>query len=109
MDPMNNNQMNSMYQSPLGQQPKHKTSIISIIVFLLIAIIVAVLGFGRINTIKEETDKLEMQNAKAAQEMEVKTKAMEEKQKDEANILSDLDAINIESNASDIAEIEAAF
>jgi uncharacterized protein HemX len=109
MDPINNNQMNSMYQSPLVQQPKHKTSVVSVIVLLLIASIVAVLGFGRVNTIKEEADKLELQNAKTSQEMESKTKAMEEKKKAEANILSDLDAINIESNASDIAEIDAAF
>lgn len=109
MDPIVNNQMNSMYQAPLGQQPVHRTSILSIIVLLLIAIIVAVLGFGRINSMKEEQTKTIQKEAEQARMIQIETQATAAAKADEASILTDLENISTESNDKDIAEIEAAF
>ncbi len=109
MDPIVNNQMNSMYQAPLGQQPVHRTSILSIIVLLLIAIIVAVLGFGRINSMKEEQAKMIQKEADQARMIQIETQATAAAKADEASILTDLENISTESNDKDIAEIEAAF
>lgn len=109
MDPIVNNQMNSMYQAPLGQQPVHRTSILSIIVLLLIAIIVAVLGFGRINSMKEEQAKMMQKEADQARMIQMETQATAAAKADEASILTDLENISTESNDADMAEIEAAF
>lgn len=109
MDPIANNQMNSMYQAPLGQQPVHKTSIISIVILLLIAIIVAVLGFGRINNMKEEQAVMMQKEAEQAQMIQMEAQATADAKADEASILTDLENISSETNDGDIAEIEAAF
>ncbi len=112
MDPITNNQMNSMYQAPLGQQPTHRTSIISIIVLLLIAIIVAVLGFGRINSMKEEQVKMMQKEAKQAEmiQMEAKNRAaIRARAEADANILMDLENISSGSNEEDIKSLESAF
>lgn len=109
MDPITNNQMNSMYQAPLGQQPVHRTSIVSIIVLLLIAIIVAVLGFGRINSMKEEQAKMIQKESEQARMIQMEAKATAAAKADEASILTDLENISSETNDEDIAEIEAAF
>lgn len=109
MDPITNNQMNSMYQAPLGQQPVHRTSIVSIIVLLLIAIIVAVLGFGRINSMKEEQAKMIQKEAEQARMIQVEAQATAAAKTNDASILTDLENISSETNTQDIAEIEAAF
>lgn len=109
MDPITNNQMNSMYQAPLGQQPVHRTSIVSIIVLLVIAIIVAVLGFGRINSMKEEQAKMIQKESEQARMIQMEAKATAAAKADEASILTDLENVSSETNAGDIAEIEAAF
>jgi amino acid permease len=109
MDPIINNQMNSMYQAPLGQQPVHRTSTISIIILLVIAIIVAVLGFGRINSMKEEQAKIMQKEAEQARMIQVQAQSAAAAKASEASILTDLENISSESNDGDIAEIEAAF
>lgn len=109
MDPITNNQMNSMYQAPLGQQPVHRTSIVSIIVLVLIAIIVAVLGFGRINSMKEEQAKMIQKEAEQARMIQMEAQATAAAKANEASILTDLKNISSETNTQDIAEIEAAF
>jgi Tfp pilus assembly protein PilO len=109
MDPITNNQMNSMYQAPLGQQPVHRTSIVSIIILLLIAIIVAVLGFGRINSMKEEQTKMMQKEAEQARMIQMEAQATAAAKADEASILTDLENISVDSNAEEIADIEAAF
>lgn len=112
MDPITNNQMNSMYQAPLGQQPVHKTSIITIIVLLLITIIVTVLGFGRIKNMKEEQVKMIQKEAKQAEmiQMEARKQAAIKAQAEaDANILSDIENVSSTSIEQDIKSIESAF
>lgn len=109
MDPITNNQMNSMYQAPLGQQPVHRTSIISIIVLLLIAIIVAVLGFGRINSMKEEQAKTVQKEAEQARMIQMQAQAAANAKAEEASILTDLENVSSETNDADIKSLESAF
>ena len=109
MDPITSNQMNSMYQAPLGQQPTHRTSIVSIIILLVIAIIVAVLGFGRIDSMKEEQAKAIQKEAEQARMIQMEAQAAAAAKASEASILTDLENISAETNDGDIAEIEAAF
>lgn len=109
MDPITNNQMNSMYQAPLGQQPVHRTSIISIIVLLLIAIIVAVLGFGRINSMKEEQAKIMQKEAEQARMIQMQAQSAAAAKAEEASILSDLENVSSETNDDDIKSLESAF
>lgn len=109
MDPITNNQMNSTYQAPLGQQPVHRTSIVSIIVLLLIAIIVAVLGFGRINSMKEEQAKTVQKEAEQARMIQTQAQAAANAKAEEASILSDLENVSSETNDDDIKSLESAF
>ncbi len=112
MDPITNNQMNSMYQSPLGQQPVHRTSIVSIIILLLIAIIVAVLGFGRISSMKEEQAKMMQKDAEQAQMLQKQAQsqaAFDAQVEADANILTDLENISSDTNDEDMKDLESAF
>ena len=112
MDPFNTtNQMNSMYQPPVQQAPKHRTSLVAVIVFLIIAIIVTVLGFGRINSMKEEDARLQSEQARQAQ-MTAQKNAQIRAQNEaisEESILKDLENINSSSNTADVTAIEAEF
>ncbi len=112
MDPITNNQMNSMYQAPLGQQPVHRTSIVSIVILLLIAIIVAVLGFGRINSMKEEQAKMMQKEAEQAQMIQKEAQnraAIQAQAEADANILTDLENISSDTNDEDMKDLESAF
>lgn len=95
MNPVN--QMNSMYQSPLQQNNSHKSSILAIIIFLIIAIIVAVLGFGRIGTLKNE-------DAAARQSNKQNTKTQQD-----VNVFSELDATLAADSKSDTDKIDQEF
>lgn len=108
MDPKINNQMNSMYQAPVGQ-PTHKTSIVSIIILLIIAIIVAVLGFGRINNIKEEDAKAKSQATAQQQATQARTQAIQARKAQDANILNDLNDISADASAEDMTKIDSSF
>ena len=107
------NQMNSIYQSPLGQQPVHRTSIISIIVLLLIAIIVAVLGFGRINNMKEEEARMMQQEQEASrmrtEQMQNQTQTTEQTSDASADVLLELNSMDGDTNDADIKTMESAF
>ncbi len=107
------NQMNSMYQSPLGAQPKHKTSVLSIVVLLLIAGIIAVLGFGRINNMKEEEMKMMQQQADQARMMQEQNQATDNSAAAEddasADVLVELEAMDADTNDADIRTMESAF
>jgi type II secretory pathway pseudopilin PulG len=93
----------------LTQQPTHKTSIVSIIVLLVIAIIVAILGFGRINSIKEQDLNANRQNAAQQQSAISREKAEQIRKAQDANILKDLNDISTESSADEMTKIEASF
>ncbi|MCF7865259.1 MAG: hypothetical protein K9M11_02030 [Candidatus Pacebacteria bacterium] len=109
MDPKTNNQMNSMYQAPVGPQPEHKTSIVSIVILLIIAILVAVLGFGRINNLKEEAAKINNQNMMQQKSAQDRQRAEQAKKVEDASILNDLDNISADENAEDMTKIDASF
>ena len=101
MDPVKN-QMNSVYQAPM-QQGGHKTSILSIIILLVIAIIVAVLGFGRINELKQE-------DARASMDNQTQPTVQHAAPAPAVDVSAELD--NVTSNdtsASDTSAIDAAF
>lgn len=99
-----------MYQPP-AQQQGHKTSVVAILVFVLIAILVTVLGFGRINSMKEEDARLQAEQARQAQITASKNAAMkaEAEKLSEENILNELNTLDSASNTADIKAIEAEF
>lgn len=112
MDPFNsNNQVNSMYQPPVQQNQGHKTSVVAILVFVIIAVLVAVLGFGRIHNMKEEDAKAAAEQARQAQITANKNAAMKAQaaKLSEDNILKELNAIDSASNTEAIKAIESAF
>ncbi|MBP6974338.1 MAG: hypothetical protein KBB54_00125 [Candidatus Pacebacteria bacterium] len=112
MDPIVNNQMNSMYQAPL-QSAGHRTSILAVIVLLLIASIIAVLGFGRIKNMKEE----DMKAQQAASVVQAQNEAMQKQNAqnadniatDDESILLDIEAVSGASSDADMKVIEAEF
>lgn len=111
MAPISKNQVNSVYQAPLGQPTGHRTSTVAIVILLVIAIIVAVLGFGRIKNIKEEETKLRNKQNAEMQAAYNRLRVQQENQKRDASIISELENINANASSSteDIATIEAAF
>jgi uncharacterized protein HemX len=109
MDPISNNQMNSMYQAPAGKSPEHKTSTLSIVILLIIAIIVAILGFGRINNLKDEDAKLKQQDSMRQQSEQSRARAEQNRKAQDANILNDLNDISADTSASEMTKIESSF
>lgn len=93
----------------LTQQPTHKTSIVSIVILLIIAIIVAVLGFGRINNIKEQDVQAKKQAMTQQQAAESRMKAEQMRKTQDANILNDLNGLSAESSAEEMTKIESSF
>lgn len=101
MDPVKN-QMNSVYQAPM-QQGGHRTSLLSIIVLLIIAIIVAVLGFGRINALKQE-------DSRARMNTQTQPTAQRAVPSPAVDVSVELDAIlSDDGSASGTSAIDAAF
>lgn len=97
MDPVKN-QMNSMYQAPM-QQGGHRTSMLSIIILLIIAIIVAILGFGRINALKQEDARARMNPPVSKAQPSPKV-----------DVSAELDTVlSNDTSASDTSDIDAAF
>lgn len=92
-----------------SSQPTHKTSIVSIVVLLIVAIIVAILGFGRINSIKEEDAKIKKQNAAQQQSAVSRAQAEKMQKAQDANILKDLTDISTGASAEDMTQIETSF
>lgn len=91
-----------MYKSPMGQSG-HKSSVLALIILLAIAIIVAVLGFGRIKTIKQE----EARNAAMkAQQMNMKPQA---RQQAPIDVYSEIDAALNSDSASGTSKLDAEF
>lgn len=97
-----NNQMNSMYKSPL-KQSGHKSSVLALIIFLVIAIAVAVLGFGRIKTIKQEEAQAE---AMRARQMNMRPQVRKEP---ETDVFTEIDATLDSNYASGTDELDAEF
>ena len=96
------NQMNSVYQAPM-QQGGHKTSLLSIIVLLIIAIIVAVLGFGRINALKQE-------DARASMNTQTQPAVQHAAPSPAVDVSAELDTVlSDDSSASGSSAIDAAF
>lgn len=97
------NQMNSMYQSPLQQNNSHKSSLWAMIIFLIIAIIVAVLGFGRIGALKDE-DAAARQAAKQAAEA-----SMKKQQADNIDVFAEINTTIESDSKSDTDKIDQEF
>jgi predicted Holliday junction resolvase-like endonuclease len=110
MDPISNNQMNSVYQAPVGKQPAHRTSIVSIVILLIIAIIVAVLGFGRINNIKEEDARAKAELDTQQQSAQAQVKAEQARRAQDANMVNDLNSISSTSTTvQEKSQIDSSF
>lgn len=102
--------MNSMYQAPVGQHPSHRTSIASIVILLIIAIIVAVLGFGRISNIKEEDARAKADAEMQQQSAQSRVQAEQAQRAQDANMLNDLNEISSTSTTvEEKSQIDSAF
>ncbi len=97
---MDTNQMNSIYR-PMTPRPKgHRTSLIAIIVFLIIAIIVAVLGFGRIKDIKhDDAQRGAQQNSQAPRSAPLS----------DSQVYSEIEAVSTTDISGDTEGLDSEF